>query len=234
MQFLRPFAPEPFVRKGNIMKKRTILTMVLAAAISTAACSAMGKSGEKLPAENSVMIDKGGNVSWASVEPYDSSDGTEEELKTWAENKIAAFNSSLGKPAQAVNSSGSERLPVAIGSVAVGNGTATLITEYDTPSRLVEFAGEIGDYNVPFTALEVGRVASAGQSFEGITFKDEKGNTVDAQTVRAGNEKLAVKAEGQGIIKTENAILYISDGCTLQDSKTVQTAQEGTSYIVLK
>ena len=182
--------------------------MVLAAAISTAACSAMGKSGEKLPAENSVMIDEGGN-------------------------KIAAFNSSLGKPAQAVNSSGSERLPVAIGSVAVGNGTATLITEYDTPSRLVEFAGEIGDYNVPFTALEVGRVASAGQSFEGLTFKDEKGNTVDAQTVRAGNEKLAVKAEGQGIIKTENAILYISDGCTLQDSRTVQTAQEGTSIKII-
>lgn len=222
-------------KKGTTMKKLTILTMFLAAAVITAtACSAMGKSGGNAPTENSVIIDKEGSVSWASVEPYEPSDGTEEELRAWAENKISEFNSALGKPASAVNTDGGEKLPAAIVSVTVGKSTASLITEYDTPARLIEFAAELGDYNVPFTALEVGRVASIGQGMEGLSFKDEKGSTVDGQTVKANNEKLAVKAEGQGIIKTENAVLYVSEGCTLRDSKTVETSPEGTSYIVLK
>lgn len=217
------------------MNKRTILTMVLmTAVISITACSAMGRPGGNAPVENSAMIDKEGGVSWVSMEPYEDSDGTEEELKTWVGNKISDFNSSLGKPASATNTENGQKLPVAIVSVTTGKGKAVLITEYDTPSRLIEFSNEIGDYNVPFTVLEVDRVESIGQGFEGISFKDEKGNRVDAQTAKSDNQKLAVKAEGQGIIKTENTVLYVSEGCTLKDSKTVQTSPEGTSYIVLK
>ena len=59
-------------------------------------------------------------------------------------------------------------------------GKAFTITEYDTASRIVEFAREIGDYNVTFTALEAGRVAVLGQGLEAVAFKDMKGNAVDA------------------------------------------------------
>lgn len=217
------------------MKKLVILTMVLAAAVIFAtACSAIGKSGESTPTENGVIIDREGRVSWASVEPYESTDGTEEELRAWVEKRISEYNSSLGKAASAANTEGQEVLPVAIASLKVGNGTAVLLTEYDTPSRLIEFAQEIGDTNVAFTTLEVGRIASIGQGFDGISFKDEKGNAVDAQTAKSDNEKLAVKVEGQGVIRTEKAVLYVSGNCTLKDSNTVQTAPEGISYIVLK
>lgn len=217
------------------MKKLSTLTMVLAAVvISITACSAIGKSAGKDLSENSVIIDKEGSVSWASVEPYEDSDGTEEELRTWIENKISDFNSSLGKPASSANTDNGEKLPVAIASVKTGSGTATVITEYDTPSRLIEFSQEVGDYNVPFTVLEIGRIASIGQNFDGVSFKDEKGNAVDSQTAKSDNQKLAVKAEGQGLVKTEKAVLYVSSNCTLKDSNTVQTGSEGASYIILK
>lgn len=229
------FALESFVRKGITMKKRITLTMILTAlVVSAAACSPMGKVGKALPEENSVMIDKEGNVSWISVEPYEDSDGTEEELKAWAENRISEFNRSLGKPALGINTDGSDKLPAAMASVTVGNGTASLITDYDTPSRLIEFASAIGDGNVPFTVLEAGSMESMGQSLEGVSFQDEEGKGADAQTVKADGEKLVIKSEGQGMIKTEGEILYVSHGCTLKDSKTVQTAPEGISYIVLK
>ena len=46
-------------------------------------------------------------------------------------------------------------------------------------------------------------------------------------------QQFLVKAEGPGVIKTEKKILYVSDGCSLRDSGTVETPEEGTSYIIL-
>ena len=221
--------------EGTFMKKivKGILLLAASAAVVTG-CSRIGMGGAAEPTENSVYVAGDGNVRWASVETYQQGDYTEDELKTWAGQKISDFNSGLGKAASYENTEGSEKLPAAMVSARIGNGTATLVTEYDTPGRLIEFAQEIGDYNVPFTQLDTGRVAAMSGELKDASFKDEKGKAVDQETALKDGQNLVVKAAGKGVIVTEKKIQYVSDGCVLKDSKRVQTSGEGTSYIILK
>lgn len=221
--------------EGIFMKKivKGILLLAAAAAVVTG-CSRIGMGGAAEPTENSVYVAGDGSVRWASVETYQQGDYTEDELKTWAGQKISDFNSGLGKAASYENTEGSEKLPAAMVSARIGNGTATLVTEYDTPGRLIEFAQEIGDYNVPFTQLDTGRVAAMSGELKDASFKDEKGKAVDQETALKDGQNLVVKAAGKGVIVTEKKIQYVSDGCVLKDSNRVQTSGEGTSYIILK
>lgn len=215
------------------MKKFVYLALALMTAVLVAGCAGIGSPGGGNPTENSVMIEKDGSVRWASVETYDKGDYTEDEIKAFAEKRISDFNSSLGKAASAENTEGSDKLPAALVSVHLGDGKATMVTEYDTAARLVEFAREIGDYNVTFTGLETGRAAVMGQQLEGVELKDEKGNAVNSGDAVSDGQRLVVKAEGPGVIKTEKKVLYTSDGCVLRDANTVETPGEGTSYIIL-
>ena len=216
------------------MKKIMVMALALmTAAVLATGCAGIGAPGKGTPVENSVMIEKDGNVQWVSVETYDKGDYPEEELTAFVQERISSFNASLGKAENSENTEGAEKLPVALVSAKIGDGKAFTITEYDTASRIVEFAREIGDYNVTFTALEAGRVAVLGQGLEAVAFKDMKGNAVDASQAVSDGQQFLVKAEGPGVIKTEKKILYVSDGCSLRDSSTVETPEEGTSYIIL-
>ena len=169
--------------EGIFMKKivKGILLLAAAAAVVTG-CSRIGMGGAEAPTENSVYVAGDGSVRWASVETYQQGSYTEDELKNSAGQKIIDFNSGLGKAASYENAEGSEKLPVAIVSASMGNGTATLVTEYDAPGRLIEFAQEIGDYNVPFTQLDTGRVAAMSGELAEVSFRDEKGKAVDQET----------------------------------------------------
>ena len=208
--------------EGIFMKKivKGILLLAAAAAVVTG-CSRIGMGGAQAPTENSVYVAGDGSY-------------TEDELKNSAGQKIIDFNSGLGKAASYENAEGSEKLPVAIVSASMGNGTATLVTEYDAPGRLIEFAQEIGDYNVPFTQLDTGRVAAMSGELAEVSFQDEKGKAVDQETALKDGQSMVVKAAGQGVIVTEKKIQYVSEGCVLKDSNRVQTSGEGTSYIILK
>lgn len=172
------------------MKKIMVMALALmTAAVLATGCAGIGAPGKGTPVENSVMIEKDGNVQWVSVETYDKGDYPEEELTAFVQERISSFNASLGKAEKSENTEGAEKLPVALVSAKIGDGKAFTITEYDTASRIVEFAREIGDYNVTFTALEAGRVAVLGQGLEAVAFKDMKGNAVDAsQAVSDGQQ----------------------------------------------
>ena len=189
--------------------------------------------GAEVPTENSVYVAGDGSVRWASVETYQQGSYTEDELKNSAGQKIIDFNSGLGKAASYENAEGSEKLPVAIVSASMGNGTATLVTEYDAPGRLIEFAQEIGDYNVPFTQLDTGRVAAMSGELAEVSFQDEKGRRWTRRqllgTDRAWWLRLRTGRHCDG-----EKIQYVSEGCVLKDSNRVQTSGEGTSYIILK
>ena len=209
-----------------------LLTLVTAAVLMTG-CAGLGSSGGAKPTETSVMIEKDGSVRWQSVETYEAGDYTEEEMTAFLEQRISDYNSSLGKAASSRNSEGEQKLPVALVSVSLESGKAYSVTEYDAANRLVEFAQEIGDYNVTFSALESGRAAVMGQQMEGVSFLDEKGKAADSAAVLSDGQRIVVKAEGPGIIKAEKKIMYVSEGCELRDSSTVKTPEEGTSFIVI-
>lgn len=216
------------------MKKVLITALILTVSVLAFGCSKFGMSGGFKPSENSAYIEKDGGVRWGSVETCEDEAFTEAELRDFALERIKAYNSSLGKGDGAENKEGSEMLPAALVSAEIEGGKAYLVTEYDKADRLVDFAREIGDYNVTFTSLETGRTAYFAIDLQEASFIDEKGNPVDTKTVSADSSKVAVKAEGQGIVKTESKVLYISDNCVLKDANTVQTPAEGTSYIILK
>ncbi len=203
--------------------------MALAAMLLVTGCSIVGggKSGFQ-PKENCAYIEKDGKVQWASVETYGEGAFSEEEMLASANERIGDFNRSLGKE-------NADPLPVAVVSGSLKDGKAVLVTAYDTPERLVEFAQSIGDYNVGFTQMSTGTIDSMAGELNSVSCLDYSGKALEdpAGAAKDGG-KLVIKAEGPGLIRTEDKIKLVSEGCSLRDEHTVQTAAEGISYIVTR
>ena len=159
-------------------------------------------------------------------------DYKEEELKAFAGERISQFNQSQGEEPAFENEKGAEKLPVALDTVSMKDGRAVLVTEYDTPSRLVEFSQDIGDEGMPFDSIDIGSPASLALK-EQTSYLDIEGKAVDQQEILK-ETGLAVRVSGQGVISAEKKIRYISEGCTLRDVHTVETASEGVSCIILE
>lgn len=216
------------------MTKLAAAAAVAAAGLSVAVWGCSGGAVNLNIQESCVVVKKDGGVQWASVEHYQEGSYTQEEMLSFARERVSAYNASQGYEESAENKDGSEALPVAVVSGTLENGVATLLTAYDKPERLLEFAQEIGDENVPFTSLSTGTVDSLKADLEALSWKDIKGSeTAQADAFKNGSA-LVIKAEGQGIIKTEKKIRCASQNCTLQDANTVQTAPEGISYIIME
>ena len=66
------------------------------------------------------------------------------------------------------------------------------------------------------------------------TFVDAKGNAVEAGKITSQSKLRVVSSQGPALIQTEGKVLYMSDGCTLVDEYTVQTPEEGSSFIIFK
>lgn len=103
------------------MKKIMVMALALmTAAVLATGCAGIGAPGKGTPVENSVMIEKDGNVQWVSVETYDKGDYPEEELTAFVQERISSFNASLGKAEKSENTEGAEKLPVALVSAKIG------------------------------------------------------------------------------------------------------------------
>ena len=220
--------------KGMKMTKLAAAAAAMGLALAVWGCSGAGSLVEVTPQENCAIIKKDGSVQWASVEAYDQGSYTQDEMLAFAKERVSAYNASLGKEAASENKEGAEALPVAVVSGKLEEGTALLVTAYDTPARLIEFAREIGDGNVTFTDLATGTVGSMGEKLAAVSWKDAKGNGAAAADVTKNADAIVITAEGQGIIRTEKKVLYVSQDCTLQSENTVQTAAEGPSYIIME
>ncbi len=212
------------------MKKRGLSAIVLGAgsAFLLAGCALMGGNAPYQPTDNTVLVGSDGSLQWASVEEYGEGDYSQEEMADFAKERIGAYNESQGAGNQA-EAQEEAVLPVSFVSGEMADGRAVLVTAYDSPSRLLEFARYIGDYNVPFTQLEIAPASEMAEELGAASLVDKNGKT--AQNVNAG-DSLAVKAEGQGLIHMEDKIRLVSEGCQLRDEYTVLTAEEGVSYIV--
>ena len=195
-------------------------------------CALMEERASYQPSDNTAMIAADGTLEWASVEEYGEGSFSQEELADFAKARIGEFNESLGAGNQA-ESQGDERLPVSYVSGELGDGRAVLVTSYDSPSRLLEFAQYIGDYNVPFVQLEIAAASELAEELSGVPLVDRDGRTAEKLQELLNIEGcLAVKADGQGLIYTEKKVSLMSEGCQLRDEHTVLTAGEGVSYII--
>lgn len=216
------------------MKKRGLPAIVLGAACACllAGCALMEEKASYQPTDNMVMVSSDGSLEWASVEKYGEGNYSQEEMADFARERIGAFNESVGAGNQAENTQDTV-LPVSFVSGEMADGRAVLITAYDSPERLLEFAQYIGDYNVPFTQLEICPASELGEELDTAALMDRNGKTAEnSQDVSGKEGALAIKAEGQGLIRTEERVSLVSEGCQLRDEHTVLTAKEGVSYIV--
>lgn len=213
--------------------KKSIRGILLLAACTAffAGCARSGGNQEAFT-ENTLYVAGDGSISWVSVENYGEGDYKEEELRAFAGERISQFNQSQGKESAFENEKGAERLPVALDTVSMKDGKALLVTEYDTPSRLVEFSQDIGDEGMPFASIDTGSPAALAFK-EQTSYLDTEGKAAAQQEILE-KTGIAVRVLGRGIISTEKKIRYVSEGCTLRDDRTVETAPEGVSCIILE
>ena len=80
------------------MKKIMVMALALmTAAVLATGCAGIGAPGKGTPVENSVMIEKDGNVQWVSVETYDKGDYPEEELTAFVQERISTSTLPLAR-----------------------------------------------------------------------------------------------------------------------------------------
>ena len=211
------------------MRNRRLPVFLLGAgsACLLAGCALMERGDAFQPSENTALVGADGSLEWASVEELEGGDYSQEEMADFAREKIGEYNASAGASNQA-ESQGEESLPVSFVSAEIEEGRAVLITAYNSPSRLVEFAEYIGDYTVPFTEFSVLPAKEAGEELSGVSLENAEGKSGEALS---GGGWL-IRVQGQGVIHTEDKVSLISAGCSLQDAHTVLTSQEGVSYII--
>ena len=85
---------------------------------------------------------------------------------------------------------------------------------------------------MPFDSIDIGSPASLALK-EQTSYLDIEGKAADQQEILK-ETGLAVRVSGQGVISAEKKIRYISEGCTLRDVHTVETASEGVAAVVLE
>ena len=99
-----------------------------------------------------------------------------------------------------------------------------MILDYGDAQSVVDFSEESG---IPITSLTVGPVGSGLPAL-----KKADGSAADSGEA-AGSGGMMVEAEGAVTIQTEGKILYITDGVTVVDDRTVRTP-EGKSTVIFK
>lgn len=224
------------MKKINIA---AVLFAVLLLAVTAAGCARSGSS-EFDPVQSSIFIKRDGSILSAVVEHAKQDYYTEDTLKHFVEGKVSEFNAAQGKASAAYNQEGAEKLPVAVVScsLSAGQGDQILkyVLEYSSPDMLFAFTGVLRDEDMTLTSLATDSVENrlSKGDLVGDAFVDAQGRSVESSKVTSQSKLRVVVSQGAGIIQTEGKVLYMTKGCTLQDSCTVITPAEGISYIVFK
>lgn len=208
--------------KEENMKKAKLAVLLLTAGLALGACT--GADGSFRPTENSIYVAADGQLSTATIEAVSGEQYTGETFTAFVEQAVCTFNEEKGSMAKARNEEGQERLPAAVQSCTIEEGKASMILDYGDPQSVVDFSEENG---IPVTSLTVGPVAA-----ELPALKKADGSAADSGEA-AGSGGMMVEAEGAVTIQTEGKILYITDGVTMVDDRTVRTP-DGKSTVIFK
>ena len=210
-------------------KKIAVLTAaVLFAAVCTAGCTrSSGQSWDG--SENSIYVaDDLSAMVYTSEKENDlySAEG----LAEFAKEQIASYNEEQGAAAEAENTEGGEKLPVALEKSSLEGQTGTLVFAYGTPEDFVKFSEENGDDTHTVTSLMVCDTESA--KLPDLTYKTSAGKDADIQKAAAKDSHM-VLTEGSTKVYTEGKILYVTDGVEVTGDHSAVTP-EGTGCIIFK
>ena len=209
-------------------KKIAVLTAaVLFAAVCTAGCTrSSGQSWDG--SENSIYVADDLSVQSAMVYTSEKENDlySAEGLAEFAKEQIASYNEEQGAAAEAENTEGGEKLPVALEKSSLEGQTGTLVFAYGTPEDFVKFSEENGDDTHTVTSLMVCDTESA--KLPDLTYKTSAGKDADIQKAAAKDSHM-VLTEGSTKVYTEGKILYVTDGVEVTGDHSAVTP-EGTGW----
>ena len=217
------------------MKKKAavLAAAVLLCAVWAAGCSETGAKKKAWDAsENSIYVADDLSVQSAMVYTSEKENDlySAEGLAEFAKEQIASYNEEQGAAAEAENTEGGEKLPVALEKSSLEGQTGTLVFAYGTPEDFVKFSEENGDDTHTVTSLMVCDTESA--KLPDLTYKTSAGKDADIQKAAAKDSHM-VLTEGSTKVYTEGKILYVTDGVEVTGDHSAVTP-EGTGCIIFK
>ncbi|MCD2491413.1 hypothetical protein LQE92_02065 [Lacrimispora sp. NSJ-141] len=213
------------------MKKKfaCFLTAMLAVAAVISGC---GKKIKFEPESSSIYVKKDGTVVSADMETFSGSNYSEEELKTYVEDAVKAYNKEHGAEASAYADEKDKdaSLPVSVESLEVKDEIASLFLNYASCADYLEFTGTAG-MEGGIGQMEKSTVTE--MTLEG-EFQNAKGETASLDGVTKNGKYHVVKIEGPVTMQVEGKVQFASSGVTIDGDHTVTTPGTGVSFIVFK
>ncbi|MGN0294754.1 MAG: lipoprotein [Lachnospiraceae bacterium] len=204
---------------------------IACAVLSAALLVGCGQKGEL--DTTSVYIRKDGSVASAVYEPFDTKAYSKDELKSFVEDAVIAYNQKNAGTAAAYTKDSDEPLSVAVTSLDFQDGDAVLKMEYASCDDYLQFNKSEGSL-VQMASGTVSGAKEAGidlGSFELLNF--EGTDKIDGSDVDDGY--YVVFVEGSSTIMVEGSIQYATADVKIEDKDTAQVSSEGAlSCIVFK
>ena len=123
----------------NRIRNTCLCALTGLAVFCTAACT-RGPAQAFEPTEDSLYITGSGQVTSAAIETYEKDYYTEEGLKAFVEENLAAFNQDAASTA-----GDKEKAPAALNTCTLADGTASLLIDFSSPAAYMEFMAAYPD-----------------------------------------------------------------------------------------
>lgn len=212
------------------MKHKKMAILAAIAAMITG-CSG-GAAPAFAPTESSLYITSEGTVTSATVETYEESYYSADELKAYVEEVLAEFNGAAGTDS-------ADKLAT-VKECTMADGTAKLLIDFKSADSYLDFMEQYPDEEskVQVTNLDITTVTDGvtkgyivGETF---TKTSGDGKTVGADEVMKQTKLYVAAVEGAALIQTDGTIQYISEGVTVVGTNMIQTPEDEVSYVVFK
>lgn len=219
------------------MRKRNKILLLALASVLLMGCKTGDKTSE-IGTDSSRIYVSSDRVISNSVVYTSEATGvsySQEELNTFAEAAVIAYNEAKGAGSSARNTEGAAALPVSLKSCTLEGQTGKLVFEYAGGDDLAAFSQATKDDSHTVTRLEADTVANAAAAgrLTGAEFKKPDGSAAKLEDVIKQGEWSIVVVDGAATLQSQGAIAYISDGVQITDDFTAQLP-EGTHSIIFK
>ena len=195
-----------------IMKKMKVTLLIAIIAIVLMGCGSAFKTDE-----SAIKINKNGKVVGASIESFDKSYYSEDELSAFVENTIKDYQKDNGDSS------------IKLIDLKVEEGKATLFLEYETPTDYSKFNGEELFVGTIVDAMAAGySLDGAYYTVDGVTL----GSTTTIDLIDDDLKVVIVKEKLKVIVPGK--IKYVSENISIIDKNTVTPSnKDAAGYMVI-
>lgn len=217
------------------MNFKKFIILSASVALLATGCGNKADTASFSPTESSIYVTREGKVTSATIEKFEGTGYTEEELRASAEEDLETVNG----PAGAKSADGKEPEKAAeVSECSIKDGVIKLLVDFKDTNTYLQYLETYPDEeDETVKSLDITTVS------DGLT----KGYLVDAEFKKTGDGKpvafgeiskqgdLYVAAvQGAALIQPDGKIQYVSENVTVTGGNMVHTPEDGVSYIVFK